>query len=724
MNLRHWTLDSLPEGDGLYGLTFDMAGSGVNVLSRETVAELDGLLDELKTSGARGLVIRSAKRSGFLAGADVTEFLRPDGSAIGITEAEALIRAGQAVVDTLERLPMPTLALVHGHCLGGGLELALACTFRVVRADAPDGVETSIGLPEVKLGIHPGFGGVARLVRQIGPLAAMPMMLAGRTVNGRQAARMGLADFAVPDRLMAKAARDVLLGALTPRKTKTFWGALAQAWPKLPPARKIVARTMRARTAERVRPDHYPAPFALIDLWEKRGGGFQALKDGEAGSVAGLLQTPAARNLTRLFLLRTRLKGLARKTEDPVRPVGRVHVVGAGTMGAGIAAWCALSGLRVTLQARRLEQLGEALARARALFAKTYAPLGFAESQRAVLAAMDRLVPVTDPGSGLARADLVIEAVAENPAVKRELYARLEARMRPEAILASNTSSLALDELTIGLTRPERFVGLHFFSPVEKMQLVEVAGLPGTSRETLDRTMGFVAAIGRLPLPTAARPGYLVNRVLMPGLLEAVRMVEEGEPPDRVDAVAREFGMPLGPLEVADEVGLDVCLSVAESFAKHFGTEVPNRLRELVAAGKLGAKSGEGFRRHAAGKRTPPPQAPQSGDGGSLDAETVRDRIVLPMVNAAVACLGEGVVAAGQANDLAALADLADAGLVFGAGFAPFRGGPVQYLRDRGPGEVRSRLDELGQRFGQRFATYPDDAVWSAVAPCPSGGGR
>jgi 3-hydroxyacyl-CoA dehydrogenase/enoyl-CoA hydratase/3-hydroxybutyryl-CoA epimerase len=662
---RHWRLHRDPEG--ILWLTLDRAASAVNALSAEVLEELEGFLPDLAGSGAPGLVLRSGKPAGFIAGADVHEFAALSGA----DQALEHIRRGQELFRRLERLPMPTVAMIHGHCLGGGLELALACARRV----ASDDPGTRLGLPEVLLGIHPGFGGTVRLTRLLGPAAAMDLMLTGRTVSARVARKLGLVDTVVPERHLARAALAALGDRRPPRRAR-FLAALPGRWPLRP----ILAAVLRRKAARRVRPDHYPAPFALIDLWARFGGDPEAMYPAEARSVAELVAGPTARNLVRVFQLQERLKALGRR---PAPAVARVHVVGGGVMGGDIAAWCALQGLLVTLQDLDAGRIAQAVARAAQLFRRKL------KEPRQVQAALDRLVP--DPaGGGAARADLVVEAIVEDADAKRALYRDLEPRMGPDALLATNTSSLPLERLAEGLARPGRFLGLHFFNPVASMQLVEVVHGPGTDPAAVDRALAFAGAIRRLPLPVRSSPGFLVNRVLMPYLVEAMALVEEGHAPAEVDRAALAFGMPMGPVLLADTVGLDVCLSVARILGARAAGAGLGRLERMVAAGQLGRKTGQGFYRFRNG-RPEIPSGPGPGPGGPLE-----QRLLQPLLDEAAACLREGVVAD---------ADLLDAGMVFGAGFAPFRGGPLHHA-GMTAGQER-RLEGPGARPGSRLAPDP-----------------
>ena len=650
-------------------LTLDKAESSSNTLSSELMSELEALVGYLEQrTDLPGLVIRSAKASGFILGADVREF-------VGLEDARtaaALAARGQALFQRIEDLPCPTVAVLNGYTLGGGLELALACRYRV----AADGYERCIGLPEVQLGIHPGFGGTVRAVAILGVPGALDLMLTGRSLSPREARAAGLVDRLADAGDVEAAALKLLRHSPPPRRASWYLRLL-----NLPRVRPFVAARLRRQTSEKAPPAHYPAPHALIDLWERHGGQGAEAYRAEADSIGRLLVSRTSKNLVRLFGLRERLRKLAPKRDA----VSRVHVVGAGVMGGDIGAWCALQGLEVTLQDREERFLEPAFERARSLFGKRLKAPGAA-------AAASRRVVGDISGDGIATADVLIEAIIEDLDAKRSLFESIDARAPPGTILATNTSSIRIEEIATALKKPGRLVGIHFFNPVASMPLVEVIRTGTTDPDVLDRALAFVARIGKLPLPCASSPGFLVNRILMPYMLEALAAFEDGHAIETIDAAATGFGMPMGPIELGDRVGLDIALHVAEILAASFGTEPPEVLHEMVDAGRLGQKSSAGgFYRYADGKpvRTKSFAAPD---------DELRDRLILRLVNEAAACMSERIV-----DDT----DLLDAGVVFGTGFAPFTGGPICYARECGRDAIIERLERLEARFGSRFRPHP-----------------
>ena len=666
LRLSHWKVAQ--DTDGVLTLTMDRSGSNVNALSRALLDELDAMLERIAIERPTAVVIHSGKPSGFAVGADLKEF---EGYERQGTVREE-IENGQRVFERLAHLTMPTVAALHGTCMGGGTELALACRMRVA-ARAP---ETRIALPEVQLGIHPGWGGTARLPRLIGAPKALAMMLTGRTSSAERALVEGLVDrLAAPDKLIDEAKKLALHPVTRPfaRRTLAWW---SNCWP----ARQILAPIVRKQAAAKAPPKHYPAPFALIEVWRRGGGSIRQRLRLEARSVAKLSGTPTAHNLIRIFFLRERMRGLAGNTPHGIR---HVHVVGAGVMGGDIAAWSALRGFEVTLQDREMKFIEPALSRAHKLFEKKL------KTRERVEPVEARLTPDVE-GAGIASSQLAIEAIYENPEAKDAVYRALEPKIAHDALIATNTSSIPLDELRVAFAEPRRFLGLHFFNPVAQMPLVEVVRHDALDSSLEKRAWAWVKALGKLPLPVKGTPGFLVNRILVPYLLEAVRCHTEGIPGPVIDRAGKRFGMPMGPIELIDTVGLDVALSVGKELGPFLGLELPTGIADKVEGGKRGKKNGQGFYVWKDGR----PEKPKV-DAGYRAPNDLEDRLILPMLNEAVSCLHDGVVAD---------ADLLDAGVIFGTGFAPFRGGPIQYIRSTGAGVLREKLEALAQTHGTRFA--------------------
>ncbi len=665
------------DAEGVLWLTLDRPDTSANTLGREVLVELDALLQPVLAAPPRGLVIQSGKTSGFVAGADIKEFTQLQTPEV----AYGHVVAAHRVLEQLASLSCPTIALIHGFALGGGLELALACRYRIAVGDD----RLALGLPEVQLGIHPGFGGTVRSVRLLGMRVAMDMMLTGRTLRADKALRSGLVDrlVATPADL-ANAARQFVSSPPAPRRP-----ALLDRCLSFGLLRPLVAPGLVKQVAKRAKREHYPAPYAIVDLWKRFGAHGHAAFDAEARSIAALFATPTARNLVRVFLLQDQLKSRAAKANANIQ---RVHVVGAGVMGGDIAAWCAVRGLSVTLQDRAAEFVEPAMQRAREQFEKRY------KGSPKVAATMQRL-RADVAGDGVPDADVVIEAIFENAAAKEELYARLEPRMKPTALLATNTSSIMIEVLAAKLANPARLAGLHFFNPVAQMPLVEIVRGRGTDPAMLDVALAFVRKIDKIPVPCASAPGFIVNRVLVPYLFESMHAAAEGMSFETIDQCMVDFGMPMGPVELADVVGLDVCKHVGQIVSQALQRERPDmtQLDALVTAKKLGRKTGAGFYRWQDGKAVKAPGAPTAAP------DDLQDRLVLALVNECVACLREKVVDS---------EDALDAAVIFGAGFAPFRGGPMAYARQRGLEAVNQRLQALHARYGSRFQP---DAHWQAL---------
>ena len=602
-------------------------------------------------------------------GADISEFRDVT------SESEVLAKLAEAhdVVDSFEALSCPRIAVIHGQCLGGGLELALSCSHRLAVPGA------RFGFPEVQLGLHPGLGGTVRLPRLINPVEAMKLMLTGKPVVHQKAKKLGLVDDVVEERHVQSAIESAISGDVD----QHHHGLKDQVMMS-GPARQFEARQMRAESAKKAPPEHYPAPGALIDLWENHGGDPSTMAEAEMESFARLLKTETAQNLMRVFFLREKLKGLSNAEE---RDICHVHVVGAGEMGGDIAGWSALKGHTVTLFDQDPEKISGAIKKLSELCERKH--YSSAEAREV----LDRLVP-DFANDGANKGDLVIEAVPEDVDIKSKVYQEVESRMKESAILATNTSSIPLNELARSVKVPERLVGLHFFNPVAVMPLVEVVTHGKLDEKIYARARGFTGQIDRLPVPVSDAPGFLVNRSLTPYLMEAILMLDEGVPAESIDKVAEEFGMPMGPVELADQVGLDICVGVADMLRERLDSTLPESpawLTEMVDNGDLGKKTGRGLYTWKKGEAS---KKQKAGDA----PENTLDRLILPMLNACVACLNQEVVE----NE-----SVADAAMIFGTGFAPFRGGPFNYIHHRGAAKIHSQLQELKDHYGKRFE--PDE---------------
>lgn len=666
-NDQHWRLET--DTDGILWLYFDKQHASVNTIDHEVMREFASIVDQLEHDTThKGVIIASAKKSGFIAGADISQFTQFK----DIEDSTAALTRGQAILNKLEALKIPVVAMIEGFCLGGGLELALACHYRV----AEESAKTRLGLPEVKLGIHPGWGGTVRLPRLIGAFAALNLILNGHAVSGQAAYQLGFVDAAVPKRQLIHATKYFILQK-PPRHEATALQKLSNH--KI--ARQIVGQIIRRKVRQKINPLHYPAPFHVLDHWEQVGVEGDIAYEREAKSCGRLFFNETSQNLVRVFFLQETMKGLAKEVGFSPK---HIHVIGAGTMGGDIAAWCALRGFTVTLQDVDARFIASAIKRAYKLFAEKL------KEPYLVQKAMDSLIPDL-PGNGIAKADIIIEAVIEDLAIKQSIFKSIEAKAKPHAILATNTSSIPLDEINTVLSLPQRLVGIHFFNPVAKMQLVEVVQGKRTSQETVDKAIAFVRKIDRLPLPVKSSPGFLVNRILMPYLLESVELLNENISMTVIDKAMLNFGMPMGPITLADTVGLDVCLSVAKYLDQYFNSPIPHRLTELVEQKKLGRKTGEGFYKYdKTGKQIKPEQPPVT----EKSLEEISNRLVLRMLNEAFACLREGVVADG---------DLLDAGMIFGTGFAPFRGGPIHYAKSQGIPELFEQYIKQREAHGEKI---------------------
>jgi len=647
-NLQDWRFSI--DFEGIAWAIIDRKGESMNSLGRRPTEELGEIVKAVEKAAAsgeaKGLVIMSAKETSFIAGADIREFQNFDTE----EKIKDVVRQTLELFDRIDRLPVTVVAAIHGYCLGGGLELALACDWRI--ADREE--STRLGFPEVKLGMFPGLNGTVRSIEVAGPTDAMTAMLTGRMLRPTAAKAIGLVDQLVPTQHNLRWAGRKAVLQKRHSKGAPWWKRLMLKQP----LRSLLAKQMRAKTAEKVREEHYPAPFRLIDLFEQFGDDPISMRIAETEAFAPLMASETSRNLRRVFKLSEMLKDEAPK--DSFKP-RKVHVIGAGTMGGDIAAWCVVSGMQASLQDVDEGQIAKALSRAKRLFKRHL------RTPTAINAAVARLI--ADPkGKHIKHADVVIEAIVEKLEIKQKLFQELEKRIRPGAVLATNTSSLRLEDIAKPLADPGRLVGVHFFNPVAQLPLVEVVHGEGTRDEEVRKACTFVAAINKLPLVVKSCPGFLVNRVLAPYLMEAVRRYQLGEPREKIDQAALKFGMPMGPLELMDLVGLDIANHVGEEL--RLAPDTDNVLSSLVRQGKLGKKTGKGFYMWDKGK---PKREEVSYDPAEL--ERLGRELMKPMLDEAERALEDNIVAN---------ADHVDAGVIFGTGFAPFRGGPLHYRRTHG----------------------------------------
>ena len=667
---QDWIIEQ--NNDGIVWLKIDVHASSINTLSAQVFVELQKILTELTKNLPLGVAITSNKPRQFIAGADIKEFSQITDK----RQALEKVHFGQRIMNQLDQLDCPTIAVINASCLGAGLELALACDYRI----AANTVNTRISLPEVNLGIHPGYGGTVRILRYTSPLAAMDLILTGRSIDPHTAKKMGLIDHALPHWQLENAARKILLDKPVKRKAPVLAKLLNHAM-----LRPLIAMQLRKQVSRKALPEHYPAPYAIIHHWAQYYGNEQKMLQHEAHSVAELSTHTATKNLVRVFRLQSNLKALADRSSLPAR---HVHIIGAGVMGSDIATWCVSQGLTITLQDLRQESLAKAKSRAHGYFKKRL------KDRISVKFALDHFI-LDAQGYGLNKADVIIEAIVENRQVKRDLYTSIEPKIKKDALLATNTSSIEIEELCTAVSDPARMVGLHFFNPVTKMPLIEIVHGKQTHPETLQRAINFARQIGKLPLPVKSSPGFLVNRVLTPYMVEAGLLKEAGESIRDIDHAATNFGMPMGPVELADTVGLDVGLHVAELLSSVYGYTLPASFKSMVKAGALGKKTGKGFYLWKNGKKiTPKFSASRNRD------KIIKDRLMLRLINEAVACNHEKVVAS---------SDLLDAGIIFGTGFAPFRGGPINYAECAGPAKLLNILKDLQKQYGDR---YSPNAGW------------
>ncbi|MEN2494946.1 MAG: Fatty acid oxidation complex subunit alpha [Hyphomicrobiaceae bacterium hypho_1] len=626
---------------------FDRVGESTNALGHRPLRELKQIIQWMETQadryGVRGLGLLSGKKNCFIVGADIYEFDEFD----TVDKVVDAINPVLETLDKIEALAVPVVCGIHGPCLGGGLELALACHYRI----ATHMDVTCVGFPEVKLGIIPGFNGTARAIRQVGPISAIQNMLTGSMLRASVGHKLGYIDQLIKDpKQLRWSVRKAIL-----KKNKSRLASSSKLIMGKWPIRGFVADKILRETRSKIRPEHYPAPFELINLFRNYGGSYGSLKRAETAAFAPLMVSDTSRNLRRVFQLSEKLKAQALKNTN-FKPL-RVHVIGAGVMGADIAGFCVAAGMQVSLQDVCQDTITKGIKAQENLFLKRFKTLSELD------AAKSRLI--ADPyGDYISRADVVIEAVVENLEIKQKLLSRIETSLKSDAIFCTNTSSIMIEDISQSLKDKGRIIGIHFFNPVAQMPLVEIIKGSDSRDQEIQRGCTFVRAINKLPLIVKSGPGFLVNRILTPYMFEAFRRLEAGEDVSKIDEAAKTFGMPIGPIELADTVGLDICASVCEMLNKDIRE---TRLANLAANGKLGRKSGEGFYVWRSGV---PIRQDVSAD--HLDLKRLGRDLLKPLLDECVKCLDEELVES---------SDLIDAGVIFGTGFAPFRGGPLHYLK-------------------------------------------
>jgi 3-hydroxyacyl-CoA dehydrogenase / enoyl-CoA hydratase / 3-hydroxybutyryl-CoA epimerase len=703
------TLDVRPDGVGV--VTIDVPGEKQNTLQAAFSEQFAAILESVEQSDdLRAIVIISGKPDSFVAGADI----RMLQAAKTRDEATALSAQGQAAFDRLEALTVPVVAAIHGACLGGGLELALACRARI----ATDDRRTKLGLPEVMLGLLPGAGGTQRLPALIGIANALDLMLTGKQLNGARARKLGLVDDVVPHSILldVAVAKALALANAKPDK-RSRWhalgariGALATAkgaqhaaLEDNPVGRRILFQQARKKLLEKSR-GNYPAPERIIDVVETgTEKGWRAGLDAEARAFGELVMTQEATGLMSLFDGITALKkdtGIRSKT--PPREVHRVGVLGAGLMGAGIAFVSVdKADVEVRLKDRDADGLSRGLKAIHANYAKRVKRRRMREVE--AKAAMQRITTTTDY-RGFAACDIVIEAVFEDLALKHRILAEVEANTGPDTVFATNTSSIAIARIAEGASRPENVIGMHYFSPVEKMQLLEVIAAPLTSDQTIATTVALGKAQGKHVIVVRDGAGFYTSRILAPYMNEAAQVISEGVPIEVVDAALMDWGFPVGPVTLLDEVGIDVAAKIGPILVEAFGErmQAPGAADVLVADGRLGRKSGKGFYRYdgrkSKGGAKPVDESVYALLGITpttvMDPIDLAERCGLRMVNEAVLCLEEGILRSARDGDI---------GAVFGLGFPPFTGGPFRYVDQVGAAYVVDRLQALEQAHGTRF---------------------
>ncbi len=642
------------DDDKILWVTLECPGRSANILSSSVREELNVLIDNLfseadkndHTKEIKGIVFKSNKNSGFAAGADITEFKALAATEDFIEQSRKLVIDGWNLYNKLESVSkqIPTVALINGFCMGGGFEFALACKY-IVTIDQP---KTKMALPEVQLGIYPGWGGIKRLPYRTGVLAAFDLMLTGKSIDSRRAKKIGLSDFSAPPRVADSTCKR-LINTQPPRKKLSLLNNLL-----LGLLRPFIYKILLKQVSKKVRPEHYPAPYGILELWKKHDGDPSI----DISIHDKIIGSDTTKNLIRIFFLREKLKSIGKVEKDSHdNNLKHVHVIGAGTMGADIAIWCAINNFNVTLQDTSESQIGKAILNANKSIKRKI------KSKSRAQKTIDRLVPDI-AGDGIKCADVIIEAIIENLEAKKTLFKQVESLAKPSAILATNTSSIRIEEIASNLSSPERLIGIHFFNPVRQMPLVEVIKTDVVSKNVENATYDFVNKIGKLPLPVKSSPGFLVNAVLGPYLQNSMRSVDGGYKPEQIDQAMKKWGMPMGPLELIDVVGLDILSAAGKAMLK--AGDTPHCLTELIQKKHLGKKTNKGFYDWDKGKKLKRKYKPLN----PTESFQLAENLISPLVKQTENLVKSGVVENSE---------LADAGVIFGTGFAPFRGGPLSY---------------------------------------------
>jgi len=689
-----WDVD-----DGIATVVLELKSQPVNVISRAVKDEFLACFAALRDDArVRAVAFFSGKADNFIAGADIEEFVKLGSAA----EAERLAADGQEMLEGIARFPKPIAVGIHGACLGGGFEFALACHYRV----ATDYPKTQIGLPEVQLGILPAAGGCQRLPRLVGARAALDMILAGKTERAAKAFRLGMVDELVPPAILAEitlaAARRMAGGWRPKRRRRGGGGFVGFLLDGNPLGRRLVFRSARKQVLERTG-GHFPAPLAALEAVEYglRHGMMEGLRR-EAQLFGQLAVTDVSRKLVQIFFATNQLKkdpGVAH-APPPMR-VERLGIIGSGFMGSGIAGTAvAQAEVDVRMKDADLGRVAQGILAACAILDDRLKRRRFTKYEYARLVA---LLSGSDTYAGFGRAELTIEAVFEDLAVKQEVLREVEQVLPHDGVFASNTSTIPITRIAEAAHDPERVIGMHFFSPVAKMPLLEVIPGARTSPQTVSTAVGFGRRMGKTVIVVQDSPGFWVNRILAPYPNEVGHLLAEGASIEEIDSMAVRFGFPVGPVTLLDEVGLDVALKVAgvmqEAYGDHIIAPPGPGVAALVKEGRLGRKSGRGFYFYKAGKKRGVDESVYNllgvhPNGGPRPAEILQ-RLVLGMVNEAARALGEGVVRNPRDGDI---------GAIFGFGFPPFRGGPLRYADDLGAERVVTDLERLAERYGVRFA--------------------